>query len=64
MAKNKLKIKFSINGFDVATRNRDGEWTLFKDKDPDPIKPITENEAKEKATELNSGLSDFLKKQS
>ena len=39
MAKNKLKIKFSINGFDVATRNRDGEWTLFKDKDPDPIKP-------------------------
>ena len=47
---------------DIATRNRDGEWTLFKDKDPDPIKPITENEAKEKASELNSGLSEFLKK--
>lgn len=62
MAKDKLKIKISVNGLNVTTRNRDGEWTLFKDKDPDPTKPITENEAKEKATELNSSLSEFLKK--
>ena len=50
MAKNKLKIKFSINGLDIATRNRDGEWTLFKDKDPDPIKPITEKINAKKVT--------------
>ena len=62
MAKDKLKIKFSVNGLNVATRNMDGEWTLFKDKVPEPIKPITENEAKEKATELNSKLSEILKK--
>lgn len=62
MAKDKLKIKFSVNGLNVATRNRDGEWTLFNDKDPEPIKQITEDEAKEKATELNLKLSEILKK--
>ena len=62
MAKNKLKIKISVNGLNVTTRNRDGEWTLFNDKDTEPIKPITEDEAKEKATELNLKLSEILKK--
>jgi hypothetical protein len=58
--KDKIKLKFSVNGVNVATRNKDGEWTLLKDKDPDPVKPMEEKEATNKASFFNSGLKSIL----
>ena len=58
--KDKVKIKFSVNGVNVATRNKDGEWTLLKDKDPEPSKPMEEEEATNKASSFNNGIKGIL----
>lgn len=60
MKKDKVKVKLFVNGINVATRNRDGEITFFKDKDPQPIVPMSEEDAMEKALSFNERMKDLL----